>query len=133
MLVQTRSPGHHVIRHVAGHDTDAFLAEELGQRRSPPYPPHVGLVNLLVSAPEELKAADGAAELAAWCLRLIERRELPLMLLGPAVHRVGDYQRRVRAGARAITPAEHLRGDGDRVQDEELGRGRKGAGRRGRL
>ncbi len=84
VLVQTRSPDHHVIRHAAAHDTDAFIADELEQRRSPPYPPHVGLVNLVVSSPDELKVADGAAELAAWCLRLIERRELPLMLLGPA-------------------------------------------------
>ena len=84
VLVQTRNPEHHALRHAAGHDTDGFVAEELALRRSPPYPPTVSLVNVVVSGPDEQRIAGEAASLADWCIALLAKHELPLMLLGPA-------------------------------------------------
>lgn len=84
VIVQTRSPTHHALTFAAAHDTDGFAAEEIGLRRSPPYPPFVSLVNLVISATEELVAADAAEAVAAWCTRLVEGRALPVAILGPA-------------------------------------------------
>jgi primosomal protein N' (replication factor Y) len=84
VIVQTRSPRHHALAAAAQHDTDGFLATELAQRASPPYPPHLALVNLLVSGTEEVPVADGASEVAAWCGRLAAERAPALLVLGPA-------------------------------------------------
>jgi primosomal protein N' (replication factor Y) len=84
VLVQTRSPGHHAIRHAAAHDVEGFLAEELELRKSPAYPPFVALANLLVSGPDEQGVSAEAAEVGDWCRGLITKHELPLVVLGPA-------------------------------------------------
>ncbi len=84
VIVQTRSPAHHALTFAAAHDTDGFAAAELELRRSPPYPPFVSLVNLVVSSAVEIAAADAAERVAAWCARLVEARKLPVVVLGPA-------------------------------------------------
>lgn len=84
VIVQTRSPGHHAIRTAASHDTDQFLAMEREIRQAPAWPPHLAVVNLLVSSEDDVQAADGAEAVAAWCTRLLELRSLGLQLLGPA-------------------------------------------------
>ena len=84
VIVQTRSPGHHALAFAAAHDTDGFARAELELRQSPPYPPFVSLVNLLVSSPDELRTAETAEEVARWCTRLVERQGLPIVVLGPA-------------------------------------------------
>jgi primosomal protein N' (replication factor Y) len=84
VLVQTRSPGHHAVRHASGHDVEGFLAEELELRKSPAYPPFVALVNLLVSGPDEQAVSLEAAEVGDWCRGLVAKHELPLVVLGPA-------------------------------------------------
>ena len=84
VLVQTRNPTHHALTHAAGHDAEGFLKRELELRRSPPYPPFVALVNLVVSGPDEAKVGRHAAELAEWCAALVSRYHLGLDVLGPA-------------------------------------------------
>jgi len=84
VIVQTRSPGHHALIFAAAHDTDGFAEAELELRRSPAYPPFVSLVNLVVSSAEELATAEAAEAVAAWCVRLVQQRELPIAVLGPA-------------------------------------------------
>jgi len=84
VIVQTRSPGHHALTFAAAHDSDGFAAAELELRRSPAYPPFVSLVNLVVSSAEELATAEAAETVAAWCVRLVQKRELPVVVLGPA-------------------------------------------------
>jgi primosomal protein N' (replication factor Y) len=84
VLVQTRTPGHHALRHAATHDVEGFLQEELRIRESPPYPPHLALVNLLVSGPDEGDVGLAAARVADWCQELIARHALPVTVLGPA-------------------------------------------------
>jgi primosomal protein N' (replication factor Y) len=84
VLVQTRTPDHHALRCAAAHDVDGFLAEEGAMRRSPPYPPAVSLLNLLVSGEDEAAVTAGAAVVADWCAALTDRHGLPLTILGPA-------------------------------------------------
>jgi primosomal protein N' (replication factor Y) len=83
-VVQTRNPAHHALRWAARHDAESFLAEELKDRTSPPYPPVVALANILVSGDDEAAVSTEAMRLADWCNALISRHNLPVTLLGPA-------------------------------------------------
>ena len=84
VVVQTRSPAHHALRWAARHDPESFLAEELKDRTSPPYPPFVALANLVVSGTKEEAVSKEAMRLADWCNSLLRRHNLPVTLLGPA-------------------------------------------------
>ncbi|HEX5387231.1 MAG TPA: primosomal protein N' [Gemmatimonadales bacterium] len=84
VLVQTRSPRHPALVHAAQHDTEGFLAAELGTRRAPPYPPIVALVNLIVSGPAERAVSRRAAQVADWCTAVAARHALAVEVLGPA-------------------------------------------------
>jgi primosomal protein N' (replication factor Y) len=84
VLVQTRHPTHHALVFAAQHDTEGFLQQERELRESPPYPPLISLVNLLLSGPNEGEVSRQAAAVADWCTALIERYELPISVLGPA-------------------------------------------------
>jgi primosomal protein N' (replication factor Y) len=84
VLVQTRQPDHHAIRHAAAHDIEGFLAAELATRTSPPYPPSVGLANVVVSGANDVAVGNAAAAVVDWCQALIESQQLPLTVLGPA-------------------------------------------------
>jgi primosomal protein N' (replication factor Y) (superfamily II helicase) len=84
VLVQTRNPKHHALVRAAAHDTEGFVSEELALRHSPPYPPTVALVNLIVSGVDERVVGRRAAELGDWCIRLVDRFQLPVEILGPA-------------------------------------------------
>jgi primosomal protein N' (replication factor Y) len=84
VLVQTRNPRHHALIRAAAHDTEGFSEEELRLRQSPPYPPVVALVNLIVSGLDERAVGRRTAELAEWCSTLVDRHRLPIEVLGPA-------------------------------------------------
>jgi len=126
VLVQTRNPGHPALSHAARHDTAGFLEQELALRRSPPYPPIVSLVNLVVSGPAEGAVGRRAAEVADWCLALVARYGLPIEVLGPAPCPLARIKERwrwhvllkgsspalgrvVRYGARRLTRAGKIR------------------------
>ncbi|HXE58035.1 MAG TPA: primosomal protein N' [Gemmatimonadales bacterium] len=84
VVVQTRNPDHHALRHAATHDVDGFLAEELARRVSPPYPPVTSLANVVVSGLDEREVGLAAAELAELSQSVVTARGLPLTVLGPA-------------------------------------------------
>lgn len=126
VLVQTRNPRHHALTSAAAHDTEGFLRRELELRRSPPYPPVVSLVNLVVSGAAEDAVGRRAAELADWCQALVARFGLPLEVLGPAPCPLARIKERwrwhvllkgpapalgrvVRYGARRLTRAGDIR------------------------
>jgi primosomal protein N' (replication factor Y) len=126
VLVQTRNPRHHALTHAAGHDAEGFLKQELELRRSPPYPPIVSLVNLVVSGPDEAKVGRRAAELAEWCIALVTQYRLGVEVLGPAPCPIARIKERwrwhvllkgpsqalgrvVRYGARRLTRAGEVR------------------------
>lgn len=85
VLVQTRSPGHYALIAASGHDFEGFAERELSMRRSPAYPPHVALVNVVVSGPGETAVADAAVKVADWLKGLVARRaEGQVEIVGPA-------------------------------------------------
>lgn len=53
LLVQTRSPEHHVLRAALHADYEAFAAAELPKRRSLRYPPHAHLAEVTLKGTEE--------------------------------------------------------------------------------
>jgi primosomal protein N' (replication factor Y) len=84
VIIQTRQPSHHAILCASRHDAEGFLRQELAARESPPYPPSVALVNLLVSGADQSAVSRSAADLADWCSGLVARHQLEVTVLGPA-------------------------------------------------
>jgi primosomal protein N' (replication factor Y) len=84
VIVQTRQPAHHALLRAAAHDAETFLTEELALRRSPAYPPVIGLVNVVISGREEVAVGRMAAEVAEWASALGQKHGLALAVLGPA-------------------------------------------------
>ncbi len=97
VLVQTRSPDHYALTAAAAHDFEGFAAAELEARRSPPYPPHVWLVNVLVSGPHEVDVSSAAVEVAEWLRHLIASRARDAVeVVGPAPAPLARIKRRWR-------------------------------------
>ena len=85
VIVQTRRPDHYALRAAAAHDYRGFAAHELDVRRSPPYPPHVGLANLTISGPGEAATARAAGQAADWLAGLVAARApQSVAVIGPA-------------------------------------------------
>ncbi|HWP37331.1 MAG TPA: primosomal protein N' [Gemmatimonadales bacterium] len=97
VIVQTRRPDHYALRAAAAHDYRSFAATELETRRSPPYPPHVGLVNVIVSGPAEDAVSRSAGETADWLSGLIATRAPgAVTVIGPAPAPLARVKRRWR-------------------------------------
>ena len=64
VLLQTFDPGHPVMRALAAHDRDRFLALEAEERRARHMPPFGRLAALIISAPDADQADGTAAALA---------------------------------------------------------------------
>jgi primosomal protein N' (replication factor Y) len=84
VLVQTSLPDHFAVKAALNHDFPAFATRELREREEPPYPPHIRLVNLLVSSPDLDEAAKEAERSAAWLRSRASRHGGALEVVGPA-------------------------------------------------
>ena len=85
VIVQTRLPGVHAIRHALRHDVEGFVQEELAARRQPAYPPFVALANVVVSGPDETATMTAALAAVDWVRALLERRGMrDVQVVGPA-------------------------------------------------
>ncbi len=71
VIIQTSLPDHYAIQSAVTHDFEGFAARELEERREPRYPPHVRIVNVVVSSPDQDAAASGAERAAAWVRKLL--------------------------------------------------------------
>jgi primosomal protein N' (replication factor Y) len=97
VLVQTRTPHHYALEAAARHNFEAFAARELEVRRAPIYPPHVGLVNVVVSGLDETHVSKAAADIAAWMRGLVAKRaDGDVDVLGPAPAPLARIKRRWR-------------------------------------
>lgn len=97
VLVQTYTPDHYALQAAARHDFVGFAELELEARRNPPYPPHVGLVNVLVSGMMNRAVADAAVDLADWMRGLVAAHGRGLVdVIGPAPAPVARVKRRWR-------------------------------------
>jgi primosomal protein N' (replication factor Y) len=96
VIVQSRQPEHPALRHAAAHDAVGFLAAELAVRRSPAYPPSIGLARVVASGADQEGVHQRAAEFAEWSARAIARSHRALIVLGPApcpIERIRDEWR----------------------------------------
>jgi len=97
VIIQTRMPTSHAIRHAITHDVTGFVREELGARRMPAYPPFVSIANVLVSGLDQAATAATAVAAASWVQRLVDRQGLrDLVFVGPApcpIDRIKDRWR----------------------------------------
>ncbi|MGQ0642360.1 MAG: replication restart helicase PriA [Gemmatimonadaceae bacterium] len=85
VFIQTRNPAHHAVRCAVAHDFEAFVAEELPGRRTPAYPPVVRLTRIVLSATDEVVAADLAIAAVDWLKRLAEAKQIgTISFMGPA-------------------------------------------------
>jgi len=85
VLVQTRAPGHYALVAAAAHDFEGFAERELEVRRKPAYPPHVALVNAVVSGMDETAVAAAAVQVADWLRGLVAARAAGRVeIVGPA-------------------------------------------------
>ena len=84
VVIQTRVPGHHAVRHAAAHDFLGFVAEEMPARESPPYPPTLRLVNVVASGLDEVAVAAFARRVTEWLVAAETRFSLGVTVLGPA-------------------------------------------------
>jgi len=97
VLVQTRSPEHYALVAAAAHDFEAFADLELAERASPAYPPHVALVNVLVSGLAEVPVAEAAVEVGDWLRGLVAARGAEAVeIVGPAPAPLTRIKRRWR-------------------------------------
>ena len=106
------------------HDFEGFARRELEERLQPPYPPHVRMVNVVVSSPDDMAAADQAEAAARW-VRARLTGGLAVTVVGPApapierLHgrwrwhflmrspRAGDLGRVCRGFVRGFQPKGH--------------------------
>jgi primosomal protein N' (replication factor Y) len=78
VLVQTLAPDARSIGFAVHHDSDGFIADELGRREALSYPPYASLIRVICSAPEEPLARETATAIHA------ELAALDAAVLGPA-------------------------------------------------
>lgn len=112
VFVQTRLPDHHAVRAAVAHDFLAFARQELQDRRSPPYPPHVRLANLVFSGTDQAEVAALAERGATWLRKLLAAQRLAAVeLVGPAPCAIERIKTRWRWHAllRTGNPAELTR------------------------
>lgn len=121
VLIQTAVPEHYVVQAALDHDYAGFAAREMKERLEPPYPPHIRLVNVVVSSPDPEVAASGAERAARWARsragggtpgievvgpapcpieRLHGRSRWHLLLRSPSASAVGDLARRLKREVR---------------------------------
>jgi primosomal protein N' (replication factor Y) len=87
VIIQTLNPDHHSVAAVASGDPTVFYEQELRQREELGYPPFSTLVAVHISGPKEpqvLKVVQQASAAAVAIVSSMEKRGLPVRLLGPS-------------------------------------------------
>jgi len=88
VLIQTSLPDHYAIQAAVAHDFRAFAERESSARERPRYPPHLRMVNVILSSPDQRAAAKSAEAGAEWVRRWLRRKNAEesrgVELVGPA-------------------------------------------------
>ncbi len=84
VLVQTRQPDHPALQYAVRHDARGFLDAERAARSSPPYPPHLALVRVVLQGPEGEVVRQVAEGLVDWSIRSLAREDSSVLVIGPA-------------------------------------------------
>lgn len=89
VYIQTSLPEHYAVRAAVDHDFESFATRESTEREKPSYPPHVRMVNVVVSSPDQRLAAEAAEGAAGWLREVMARwqragADVDVELVGPA-------------------------------------------------
>lgn len=84
VYIQTYNPQHYAIVASATHNYEGFFKRELMQRREPPYPPFVCLIDVVASDEDEAKAFEAARRAMEIVRATIIGSGAKVTLLGPA-------------------------------------------------
>lgn len=84
VIIQTALPNHHAIRAANSHDYHAFAERELADRAEPRYPPHVRLINVVVSGTDEFAVQEETERAVTWLRDQIAAARIPASITGPA-------------------------------------------------
>lgn len=84
VLVQTYAPSEPAIVFAAAHDYLGFAMQELQHRRERNAPPFQHLVRVILRGEREEGVQDRAYQMAGVFRKLIQERQLPVRILGPA-------------------------------------------------
>jgi primosomal protein N' (replication factor Y) len=85
VVIQTALPTHYAITFATEHDFVGFAERELEVRREPSYPPHVRLLNVVISGTDEVATEEAALAAADWMSGLLGARGITdVELVGPA-------------------------------------------------
>jgi len=77
VFFQTSLPDHYAVRAAVAHDFESFAVREFSERERPSYPPHVRMLNVVVSSPDQRLAARVAEEGALWLRRRLSPGRKP--------------------------------------------------------
>jgi len=88
VLIQTSLPDHYAIQAAVAHDFRAFAERESSARETPRYPPHLRMVNVILSSPDQRATAKSAEAGAEWVRRWLRQKNAEesrvVELVGPA-------------------------------------------------
>ncbi len=84
VVIQSSLPRHYAIGCALDHDYEGFARRELDARREPPYPPHLRMVNVVLSSPEQELAQVGADRAVRWLRDRLDEETGGIRLVGPA-------------------------------------------------
>jgi primosomal protein N' (replication factor Y) len=85
VIVQTALPQHYAIRCALTHDYMEFAEREIAERRTPRYPPHARLANIVISGAEERAVTDATSRAVEWVGEVLrETGRTPVTVIGPA-------------------------------------------------
>ena len=86
VVIQSYYPDNYALQYAQKQDYQGFYEREIEFRRLMGYPPYRGLVQILVSDPDQSKASSTAEKIAATLRRLTAKTEGPMRphVLGPA-------------------------------------------------
>ena len=84
VIIQSALPNHYAIKNAIEHDYVSFAERELKERRSPAYPPHVRLANIVISGTMETAVQEAAEQSAQWMRTALRASPRTVELIGPA-------------------------------------------------
>ncbi len=89
VIIQTSLPDHYAVRAAVTHDFESFAVRELAEREHPIYPPHVRIINVILSSPDQRLLARASEDTTAWIRAGLVRRASAgasgeVELVGPA-------------------------------------------------
>lgn len=96
VVIQTLNTGHYCFKNALTHDYEGFYNEEIIGREELSYPPFTRLCNLRLEGTNEAKVVSAAETLKNAALRLLDKKDGSITILGPAPALLAKIKNRFR-------------------------------------